>query len=256
MFPEPTELLLIGCWIEWIWTPRLKSNTLTPKTNSQTYWPRETSHVMNGIIFCVCSTLAISVLQLAPLQWQNELNKDQEKNVSQPNRDLWWIWPRGCLLSCLLQLHQTRGGPRMDIKILEQFVLKWCRKERKKIQEKKESQQNRSRWWIWSRDAAKGLLTCLLATTASESPGKTRYESQIPPSSWTEQQPRKNGDTSKGRLLIKLLRIECWRKMVFSRVEIWWSAGSKNGETCKRTTSRFVHTAHRQVCHWWRWYGL
>ena len=31
---------------------------------------------------------AISVLQLAPLQWQNELNKDQEKNVSQPNRDL------------------------------------------------------------------------------------------------------------------------------------------------------------------------
>ena len=33
-------------------------------------------------------TLAISVLQLAPLQWQNELNKDQEKNVSQPNRDL------------------------------------------------------------------------------------------------------------------------------------------------------------------------
>ena len=30
---------------------------------------------------------AISALQLAPLQWQNELNKDQEKNVSQPNRD-------------------------------------------------------------------------------------------------------------------------------------------------------------------------
>ena len=42
------------------------------------------------------------------------------------------------------------------------IVLKWCRKERKKKQVKKESQQNRSRWWIWSRDAAKGLLTCLL----------------------------------------------------------------------------------------------
>ena len=27
---------------------------------------------------------------------------------------------------------------------------------------KKESQQNRSRWWIWSRDAATGILTCLL----------------------------------------------------------------------------------------------
>ena len=30
----------------------------------------------------------------------------------------------------------------------------------------------------------------VLASTASESPGKTRYESQLPVSSWTEQQPR------------------------------------------------------------------
>ena len=30
----------------------------------------------------------------------------------------------------------------------------------------------------------------VLASTASESPGKTRYESQIPLSSWNEQQPR------------------------------------------------------------------
>ena len=42
-----------------------------------------------------------------------------------------------------------------------QIVVRWCRKERKKIQVKKESQQNRSRWWIQSRDAAEGLLTCL-----------------------------------------------------------------------------------------------
>ena len=105
MFPEPTELLLIGYSIESIWTLKSKSSTLTPKTNSQTCWPRETSHVMNGIIFCVCLTLAISVPQI---------------------------------------------------------VLKWCRKERKKMQVKKESQQNRSRWWIWSRDAAKGFLMCYL----------------------------------------------------------------------------------------------
>ena len=32
-----TELLLIGYSIESIWTPKSKSNTLTPKTNSQTY---------------------------------------------------------------------------------------------------------------------------------------------------------------------------------------------------------------------------
>ena len=36
MFPEPTELLLIGCSIESICTPKSKSNTLTPETNSQT----------------------------------------------------------------------------------------------------------------------------------------------------------------------------------------------------------------------------
>ena len=44
-----------------IWTPKSKSNTLTPKTFSQTCWPREIPHVINGIIFCLCSTSAISV---------------------------------------------------------------------------------------------------------------------------------------------------------------------------------------------------
>ena len=32
MFPGLTELLLIGCLIELIWTPKSKSNTSTPKT--------------------------------------------------------------------------------------------------------------------------------------------------------------------------------------------------------------------------------
>ena len=30
------------------------------------------------------------------------------------------------------------------------------------MQVKKESQQNQSRWWIWSRDTAWGIRTCLL----------------------------------------------------------------------------------------------
>ena len=33
MFPGPTELRLIGCSIESIWTPKSKSSTSTPKTN-------------------------------------------------------------------------------------------------------------------------------------------------------------------------------------------------------------------------------
>ena len=36
-FPEPTELHLIGCFIELIWIPRSKSNTSTPKTNLLTF---------------------------------------------------------------------------------------------------------------------------------------------------------------------------------------------------------------------------
>ena len=47
----------------------------------------------------------------------------------------------------------------------------------------------------------------VLASTASEGPFKTRYESQILLSSWNEQQP-KNGETCNGRLFIKLLRME------------------------------------------------
>ena len=43
---------------------KTKSNTLTPKTNSQTSQPKGISHVMSGIIFCVCLTFAISVLQI------------------------------------------------------------------------------------------------------------------------------------------------------------------------------------------------
>ena len=103
MYPEPTELLLIGCLTESTWFPRSKSNTSTPKTNSLTFWPKEVAHVMNGIILCVYLTLVISVPPI---------------------------------------------------------VLKWCGKEHKKIQMKNGSQQNQSRWRSWSRDAAKGLLTC------------------------------------------------------------------------------------------------
>ena len=101
---------------------KIQIQFIDTKTNSQTYWPRETSHVMNGIIFCVCLTSAISVLQI---------------------------------------------------------VLKWCRKENKKF---------RPMMNLVSRCSER--TPDVLASTASESSGKTRYESQIPLSSWTEQHLR------------------------------------------------------------------
>ena len=84
-------------FIESMWTPRSKSNTVTPKTYSQT------------------------------------LTKGHF------TRDKWNH------LLCLFNI-----------------VLKRCRKEHKKMQVKKESQQNQSRWWMLSRDTAWGIRTCLL----------------------------------------------------------------------------------------------
>ena len=132
MFPEPTELLLIGCSIESIWTPKSKSNTLTPKTNSQTCKPREISHVKNGIIFCLCSTLAISVLQ---------------------------------------------------------SVLKWCRKEHKKeSSEERVTAKSRPMMNLIARSSERAPSA--LSSTASESPGKTRHESQNPLSPQAEKYDR------------------------------------------------------------------
>ena len=92
MFPGPTELLLIGFLIESIWTPRSKSNTSTPRTNSQTSWQREISHVMNGITFCVCSTSAISVpsngLEAMSKRTQEDAGEERVTAKSKPMMNL------------------------------------------------------------------------------------------------------------------------------------------------------------------------
>ena len=80
--------------------PKIQIKYIDTKKQLANMLTKGNSHVTNGIIFCVCLTSAVSVLQ---------------------------------------------------------SVLKWCRKEHKKNQVKKESQQSRDQWWIWSREAVKGL---------------------------------------------------------------------------------------------------
>ena len=80
------------------------------------------SHVMNGTICWSCLTSIVLAPLFASQRWQNELNKNQEKNVSQPNDDLWWIWPQKRIRSCLFQPHQTWRGLRMEINIMENLV--------------------------------------------------------------------------------------------------------------------------------------
>ena len=85
------------------------------------------------------------------LQNPNQIHwhqKPTRRHIDQGKFHTWWV---DSSFVCLT----------LAISVLQIF-LKWCRKERKKIQVKKESQQSRNRWWIWSCDAAKGLLTCYL----------------------------------------------------------------------------------------------
>ena len=88
MLPGPTELRLIGYLIETIWTQKIPNQVHGHQKPTRRHAkPMEISHVMNGIIFCVCLTLAMSVLQFALIQWRSDLNNIQEKSESQQNRD-------------------------------------------------------------------------------------------------------------------------------------------------------------------------
>ena len=63
--------------------PKIQIKYIDTKNQLADIKPKEISHVMSGIICCACSTLAISVLQFALIQWRNDLNKIQEKSESQ-----------------------------------------------------------------------------------------------------------------------------------------------------------------------------
>ena len=129
MFPEPTELLLIGCLIESIWTQRSKLNTLTPKTNSQTkgnFTRDELNHFL--CLFNISHVSSTNCLEVMSKRTQEDAGEERVTAKSKPMMNLV------------------------------------------------------SRCSVRDPD--------VLASTASESPGQTRCESQIPLSSWNEQQPR------------------------------------------------------------------
>ena len=86
MFPEPTELLLIGYSIESIWIPKIKikyidtKNQLADILTKGNFTRDEWNHLL-------CSILAILVLQFVLKRWQKYYNKIQEKSESRRNRD-------------------------------------------------------------------------------------------------------------------------------------------------------------------------
>ena len=186
MFPEPTELRLMGCSIESIWTPKIQIKhidhkpTLT-KSNEGKFrtWWMESSFVL---------------VRHQPFQFRQQRQNDVEKNT------------RRC---------------------------RW----------RKSQQQNRSRWWIWYRDAVWGNRTCLLRLHL-----KTRWTPNLKVRMyfwvlWTCS--KRVRETLIGRLLIKFFKLEYWRNVVFSRVEIWWNVEHKYWKT------RLWQISHRWWCGFW-----
>ena len=111
MFPEPTDLFLIGC---------LDRINLDLRFPIKFFDPRPTRRHTNALIVSPLCT-----------RWPSQTTLQTYYKRKFPH-----VMSRNHLL-CLT----------LAITVLP-IVLKWCRKERKKIQVKKESQQNQSRWRI------------------------------------------------------------------------------------------------------------
>ena len=132
MSPEPTELLLIGYLIESIWTPKSKSNTLTPKT------------------------------QLADILTKGNFTRDE--------------WNH---LLCLFNISHFSSTDCSEV--LSKRRQKYSGEER--VTAKSKPMMN-----LVSRCTER--TPDVLSSTASESPEKTRHESQFPLSPQTEQHHR------------------------------------------------------------------
>ena len=131
MFPEPTELLLIGYWIKSTWTPKSKSSTLTPKN------------------------------QLADILTKGNFTRDE--------------WNH---LLCLFKISHLSSAVCSEV--MSKRTLRDSGEER--VTAKSRPMMN-----LVSRCSEK---TPVSFSTASESPGKTRHESQSPPSPQAEKYDR------------------------------------------------------------------
>ena len=132
MFPEPTELLWIGCSIGSIWPPKSESNTLTPKTNSQTYWPREISHVKNGnhllCLFYISHFSSITCLEVMSKRTQEDAGEERVTAQSEPMMNLFsdaaWGILR-CRLYCIRKPGDTRYESQTRLFSWERTDLGW-----------------------------------------------------------------------------------------------------------------------------------
>ena len=132
MFPEPTELLLIGCSIESIWTPKVQIKYIDTKN------------------------------QLADILTKVNFTRDE--------------WNH---LLCLFNISNFSSANFSEV---------MSKRTQKDSGEQRVTAKSKPMMNLVSRCSVRNPH--VFASTASESQGKTRYESQIPLSSWTEQHLR------------------------------------------------------------------
>ena len=132
MFPEPTELLLIGCLVESIWTPNIQIKYIDTKN------------------------------QLADILTKGNFTRDE--------------WNH---LLCLFNISHFSSTNCLEV---------MSKRTQKDAGEERVTAKSKPIMNLVSRCSVRDPN--VLASTASESPEKTTYESQQPLSSWTEQQPR------------------------------------------------------------------
>ena len=186
MFPEPTELLLIGYSIESIWTPKIQikyidtKNQLADILTKGNFTRDEWNHLL--CLFNICHFNSTNCLEVMSKRTQEDAGEERVTAKSKP----------------LMNLVSRCSERTPDV----------------------------------------------LASTASESPGKTRYESQLPLSSRTEQQPR----TERPVMGACSSNYSEW-----NIDEKWSSQEWKSDEMLEARTERPVseqpHSAHRQICH-------
>ena len=131
MFGEPTELLLFGCSIESIWTPKIQIKHIDTKN------------------------------QLADMLTKGNFTHDGWNHIL-----------------CLFNIDHFSTTNCLEV---------MSKRTQKDAGEERVTAKSKPMMNLVSRCSER--TPDVLLSTASESPEKTRYESQIPLSSWTEQQP-------------------------------------------------------------------
>ena len=87
----------------------------------------------------------------------------------------------------------------------------------------------------------------VLAFTASESRGNQIWKSKT--LELVDRAASENGETCKRRLFIKLLRMDYWHEMVFSRVGIWWNV--EHNDRVRKILDHAMQDSNKHSFIWW-----